>query len=68
MTPANDRAKLVEARVEDYLHRAKRMVIDAFGTDASRGHSDAAATLALAMCTLEAAQIMRGAAELQKDA
>ncbi|UYV38504.1 hypothetical protein N4R57_05370 [Rhodobacteraceae bacterium D3-12] len=51
------RADLIEDRTADYIHRAKRMALDAFGIDASSDHSLIVAQLATAMIQLEAAEL-----------
>lgn len=55
------RAKEVEARVEVYVHAAKRMILDLFGPEAAHDHNTAVITLAAAMANLEAGHIMADA-------
>ena len=58
------RADLIEARTTDYVHRAKRMVLDTFGRDAANAQASLVVHLAQAMIQLEAAEL--NAASLRK--
>ncbi|PIE12623.1 MAG: hypothetical protein CSA70_08955 [Rhodobacterales bacterium] len=51
------RADLIENRAGDYVHRAKRMVLDVFGVEASKEQSTLTVQLATAMIQLEAAEL-----------
>jgi hypothetical protein len=51
------RAELIEARTVDHIHRAKRMVVDMFGTKEAKEQSALAMQLATAMIHLEAAEL-----------
>lgn len=51
------RAELIEDRTADYIHRAKRMVVDMFGTKEASEQSALAMQLAIAMIHLEAAEL-----------
>jgi hypothetical protein len=52
------RADRVEARAEEYVHRAKRMVLDLFGIEAAKEQSRVTLQLATAMIHLEAAEML----------
>ncbi len=52
------RADRVQARTEDYVHRAKRMVLDLFGIEAAQEQTVATLQLATAMVHLEAAEML----------
>ena len=58
------RAELIETRTQDYVHRAKRMVLDVFGVEAAKEQSSLTVQLATAMIQLEAAEL--NAASLRK--
>ncbi|WP_208352657.1 hypothetical protein [Pseudaestuariivita rosea] len=51
------------ARVEEYLHRAKRMTLELFGVDPTHDNSNVTVALATAMIHLEAADIQAEAQE-----
>ena len=51
------RADLIEARTADYVHRAKRMVLDSFGRDSASDQAVLVAQIAQAMIQLEAAEL-----------
>ncbi|MCF3593701.1 hypothetical protein LZG00_06785 [Rhodobacteraceae bacterium LMO-12] len=51
------RADLIEERTADYVHRAKRMVLDAFGIESTQDQSLLVVQLATAMIQLEAAEL-----------
>lgn len=51
------RADLIEARTADYVHRAKRMVLDTFGRDAASTQANLVAQIAQSMIQLEAAEL-----------
>ncbi|WP_137699622.1 hypothetical protein [Marimonas lutisalis] len=51
------RADLIERRTADYVHRAKRMVLDTFGIEASKELSSLTVHMATAMIQLEAAEL-----------
>ena len=54
-----DRVARIEARVESYLHLARRMVVDQFGPEAGGDdHVLSTVTLAAAMANLETAEII----------
>jgi len=55
------RARMVEARVEEYVHAAKRMVLDLFGPEAAHDHNSTVIMLAAAMTNLEAGHVMADA-------
>ena len=51
------RADLIEERTADYVHRAKRMVLDVFGIESTGDQSLLVVQLATAMIQLEAAEL-----------
>ncbi|MDQ2093763.1 hypothetical protein [Rhodalgimonas zhirmunskyi] len=51
------RADQIERRTQEYVHRAKRMVLDVFGIEAASEQSLVTAQLASAMIQLEAAEL-----------
>jgi len=51
------RADLIEERTTDYVHRAKRMVLEVFGIESSNDQSMIVVNLATAMIHLEAAEL-----------
>ncbi len=53
----NRRGELIEERTSDYIHRAKRMVLDTFGIEAAKEQSTLTLQLATAMIHLEAAEL-----------
>lgn len=56
MTPQEEaRQKQIEARVESYVHVAKRMILELFGAGADHDHIAVTVQLATAMVQLEAA-------------
>jgi len=55
------RAKLVESRVDMYLHSAKRIVMDQFGSTSEHSHNQITVDIAAAMVSLEAAHIIADA-------
>ncbi|MEM8657081.1 MAG: hypothetical protein AAF813_02535 [Pseudomonadota bacterium] len=56
-------AQHIERRVADYVHRAKRMTIELFGTDTSHDHNLIAVQLASAMVQLDAADRIAAASK-----
>jgi hypothetical protein len=52
------RADRVQARTEEYVHRAKRMVLDLFGIEAAHDQTQITLQLAIAMVQLEAAELI----------
>lgn len=53
----NRRGDLIEERTSDYIHRAKRIVLDTFGIEAAKEQSTLTLQLATAMIHLEAAEL-----------
>jgi len=53
--------KLSQSRAEAYLHIAKSMVVNDFGSAAEHSHSDVTVALATAMMQHEGAQIIADA-------
>jgi len=51
------RADLIEERTADYVRRAKRMALDAFGIESKQDQSLIVVQLATAMIQLEAAEL-----------
>lgn len=51
------RGDLIEQRTGEYVHRAKRMVLDVFGIEAAKEQSILTLQLATAMIHLEAAEL-----------
>ncbi|MDQ2092047.1 hypothetical protein [Marimonas arenosa] len=51
------RADLIESRTAEYVHRAKRMVLDTFGRDAASTQATLVVQIARAMIDLEAAEL-----------
>ena len=52
------RADRIQARTEEYIHRAKRMVLDLFGIEAAHDQTQITLQLAIAMIHLEAAELI----------
>lgn len=56
-TRSNRKERVID-RTEDYLHAAKRVAIQAFGTDSAHGHAEVISRIAHIMATLEAAEVV----------
>ena len=58
MATDTDRMKRVETRTEDYVHSARRLILDLFGPESAQDHTIVTLQLASAMMQLEAAEVM----------
>ena len=62
-----ERKKRVLERTEDYLHAAKRMAIEVFGTDSAHGHAEVISRIAHIMATLDSAEVIAEATAKKED-
>jgi len=53
-----DRLNRIEAKMENYLHAARRMIVNNFGTEPANDAIQVSVTLAAAMAHIEMAEVI----------